>query len=90
MQWMSGTQWWIILRFGTRKNGEKVYSRSTSTNSSRKKMEASGWPSKCYDEKTRKAFVREVKEKEDIQLDFTKIEINPGSSDQAYVEILLG
>ncbi|CAC5375852.1 unnamed protein product [Mytilus coruscus] len=42
------------------------------------KQEASGWPSWCITEKHRQKYIQDYFEKEGIQLDYKKIEKNPG------------
>ena len=42
------------------------------------KIESSGWPNNCVDDVSKDAFVRQVRETEDIELDKTKVNRNPG------------
>lgn len=42
------------------------------------KTEASGWPSHCKDEESKRAFIEEFERREKIKLDYDKIEFNPG------------
>ena len=42
------------------------------------KMQASGWPDRCKTEEDKRQFMEEVKEREGIELDYDKVEKNPG------------
>ena len=44
----------------------------------KEKQEASGWPQWCTDEEAKQKYIRQYKEHENIELDYAKIEHNPG------------
>ena len=51
------------------------------------KQQASGWPSECTNEDTRNKYIRQYNLKENINLDETKIEKNPGLRSLAKFEL---
>lgn len=45
----------------------------------KRKQEASGWPARCTDEASKRAYSAQFKAREGIELDYKKINLNPGA-----------